>query len=74
MLVRKLKDLGFVVAQCKCGHLQGEHSSLLIPLGDGKSYREYHAGGCVECSCKQFTFHRFVTLEEAAEIMQGVGV
>ena len=69
MLVKRLHGLGFGIALCKCGHLQSDHSSLTVKMGDA-TYREYHSGGCVECACKQFTFHRFVSLEDAAEILQ----
>lgn len=71
MLVKRLKT-GFGVALCKCGHLSCAHSSKLSPLDEGRSYRDYHQGGCCECSCKQFTFHKFVSLEEAAEILEEV--
>jgi len=67
MLLRRIKRLGgFGMAMCKCGHLQCDHSSHVVPLECGKSFREYHHGGCVECGCTQFTFHRYVSLEDAA--------
>jgi hypothetical protein len=70
MLVKSIKRLGgLVVAVCKCGHLQCDHSSRTVPLGN-KIFREYHHGGCVECSCRQFTFHRFMPLEDAATMLQ----
>jgi len=66
MLAYKVPRLGGVaLAMCKCGHLQADHSSLLVPLGE-RSVRQYHHGGCVECECKRFTFDKFVSLEEAA--------
>ncbi len=74
MLVKRVPRLGgFGVAMCKCGHLQCDHSSRTVPLGK-ETFREYHHGGCVECACKQFTFHRFVSLEDAATILQGQAV
>lgn len=69
MLLRRSNRIGLCLAICKCGHLQSDHSSHTIPLEGGKRFREYHHGGCVECGCKQFTFHRHATLEEAAELM-----
>lgn len=70
MLVRRIKRLGgYGLALCKCGHLSSDHSSLLVPLGDGRSLREYHQGGCCECACERFTFHRYVSLEEAADLL-----
>ncbi len=66
--VRRLKG-GVGLAVCECGHLQAEHSSLLVPLDGERMCREYSHGGCVECSCRRFTFSRFVSLDEAAYIM-----
>ena len=56
MLIKRLKGK-FGLAVCKCGHLSCDHSSQVDKLSDGKYFREYHHGGCVECSCKKFTFH-----------------
>ena len=67
MLGKRVPRLGVGLAVCDCGHLQSDHSSLLIPLGE-KMFREYNHGGCVECDCQRFTFNRFVSLEEAAEL------
>ena len=67
--VRRLKG-GVGLAVCECGHLQAEHSSLLVPLNGERVYREYNHGGCVGCSCRRFTFSRFVSLDEAVYIMK----
>ena len=66
--VRRLKG-GVGLAVCECSHLQAEHSSLLMPLDGERMYREYNHGGCVECSCRRFTFSQFVSLDEAAYMM-----
>jgi hypothetical protein len=70
MLVKKVGRLGFGIALCKCGHLQSDHGSRLVQM-EGGTYREYHHGGCCccDCACKQFTFHRFVSLKEAAQML-----
>lgn len=67
--VRRLTG-GVGLAVCECGHLQAEHSSLLVPLDGERMCREYNHGGCVGCSCRRFTFDRFVSLEEAAYMME----
>lgn len=70
LLKRVLRLKGGVgLSICECGHLQAEHSSLLMPLDGERMYREYNHGGCVGCSCKRFTFDRFVSLEEANYMM-----
>ena len=70
MLIKRITGLdGFGTALCKCGHLACDHSSQLTPLDADHSFREYHHGGCCECSCGQFTFHRYVSLEEAARLL-----
>ena len=59
---------GFNLELCKCGHLITEHGSRTTKVGD-KLLREPHHGGCCagSCQCKRFTFHRFVSIEEAAD-------
>jgi len=67
MLAKRVQRLGgFGIALCKCGHLSSDHSSRVSSIDKDQ---EYHQGGCVECACKQFTFHRFVSLEEAAALL-----
>lgn len=68
MLVKRIGRLGFGIALCKCGHLQSDHGSRLVRI-EGGTYREYHHGSCCDCACGQFTFHRFVTLTEAAQML-----
>lgn len=63
---------GFGVGVCRCGHLQSDHSNLPIPLHDqdGHVRLEHHQGGCCAgtCSCKRYTFQRWATLDEVADI------
>ena len=53
---------------CECGHLKSEHGSLTHRTKD-KMIRESSDGNCCSCACKKFTFHRFVSIDEAAEII-----
>jgi len=55
---------------CKCGHLISEHGSRTTKVEDSL-LRESHHGGCCagSCQCKRFTFHRFVSIDEAADIV-----
>lgn len=74
MLVKPIRRLsGFGVGLCKCGHLEGDHSNLRIPFDaqDGKAWLDHNQGGCCagQCKCKQFTFVRWATLEEVAEML-----
>jgi len=71
MLAKRIQRLGgFGIALCKCGHLSSDHSSRLSKIDQDHTLQEHHHGGCVECACKQFTFHRFISLEEAAALLQ----
>jgi len=72
MLVKSLGRGELRLELCKCGHLACDHGSQLTPLPEGRSYREYNQGSCCECGCKRFTFERFVTLKEAAELKKPV--
>lgn len=74
MLAKRIgrREGDFGIAMCRCGHLQSDHSSQTVPFGqNGHALREYHHGGCCagDCHCKQFTFQRFATLDEVADIM-----
>lgn len=71
MLVERIKRLGgFGIALCKCGHLSSDHGSRLTPVDKNHTLREYNHGGCCECACSMFTFHRYVSLEDAAAIIR----
>ena len=74
MLVKPIQRLGgFGIGICKCGHVEGDHSNLLIPFDaqDDKVWLDHHHGGCCAgmCNCKQFMFARWIALEEVAKIL-----
>lgn len=70
MLIERVKRLGgFGIALCKCGHLSSDHGSRFTPVDKNRTLREHNHGGCCECACKRFTFHRYVSLEDAAVIL-----
>ena len=58
---------------CECGHLKSEHGSKLMPLNGSTTIRESNEGSCCNgvCACGQFSFARFVLLEEAAQLALG---
>ena len=55
---------------CKCGHLKSNHGSLTHRMKD-KMIRERSDGSCCSshCVCNKFTFMRFVSVDEAAELI-----
>jgi hypothetical protein len=65
----QLRDI-VVNEMCKCNHLKSEHGSLLHKLLKA-IVREPNDGGCCSshCDCKQFTFSRYVCVDEAADIV-----
>lgn len=56
---------------CECGHLKSEHGSRTTRIGGSRMLRQANDGSCCKgrCECKQFTFARFVGLEEKAEMV-----
>jgi len=67
---RQLND--FVVNEmCQCGHLKSDHGSLARKIYQ-TIVRQPNDGNCCSsncnCDCNQFTFARFVTADEIADI------
>ena len=64
---RQLQD--YVIDEmCRCGHLKSTHGSLLHRIKKSM-LRESNEGSCCSnhCECLQFTFVRFVTVEEIVQ-------
>ena len=65
---RQLQD--YVIDEmCECGHKKSEHGSMLHKMRR-KFHRESNGGSCCSgpCKCKRFTFARFITVEELAQL------
>lgn len=66
---RQLND--YVVDEmCTCGHLKSLHGSLLHKVKN-VMIREPSDGNCCSgrCGCTQYTFQRFVAIEEATQLL-----
>lgn len=61
-----------VGSMCECGHLEREHGSQTLSLPNNRMLRKPHDGNCCrgKCFCKRFTWARFVTLTEMAQMVE----
>lgn len=67
---RQLQD--YVVDEmCECGHLKSDHGSLNRRINDRVVRLSRDEGSCCKgkCKCPHFTWERWVTADEAADLV-----